>query len=110
MRGKPQDTDPHAPHFFSPFDDLGNARTINNAVDCGWSAIEGKKMKSKIHEGLHPQFCSCGMFGHNGQQMSEQERRVYVAVAEGKSIDQLGREIGVDVNQWDSIHSRLFGK
>ena len=38
--GKPQDSDPYAPHYFPPFDDSGNKRTIDNAVDCGWSAID----------------------------------------------------------------------
>lgn len=28
------------PHYYPPYDDLGNKRTINNAVDAGWSAIE----------------------------------------------------------------------
>jgi glycosyltransferase involved in cell wall biosynthesis len=35
---KAQSDDPHAPHFYPPYDDLGNKRTINNAVDAGWSA------------------------------------------------------------------------
>lgn len=35
-----QETDPHASHYFPPYDDLGNRRTIKNAVDAGWSAIE----------------------------------------------------------------------
>lgn len=26
--------------YYPPYDDLGNKRTITNAVDCGWSAIE----------------------------------------------------------------------
>ncbi len=29
--------DPKKPGYFPPFDDLGNRRTIKNAVDCGWS-------------------------------------------------------------------------
>lgn len=39
-KGQAQDTDPHAPHYFAPYDDQGNKRTINNAVDAGWSAID----------------------------------------------------------------------
>lgn len=30
---------PNESGYFPPYDDLGNKRTIKNAVDCGWSAI-----------------------------------------------------------------------
>jgi len=29
-----------APHYYPPYDDQGNKRTVKNAVDCGWSSIE----------------------------------------------------------------------
>lgn len=35
-----QSDDPKEPDYFPPFDDLGNKRTIMNAADAGWSAIE----------------------------------------------------------------------
>ena len=28
------------PNYYPPYDDQGNKRTIKNAADCGWSAIE----------------------------------------------------------------------
>jgi spore maturation protein CgeD len=36
-----------APHYYPPYDDQGNKRTIKNAVDCGWSAIEDPVLENK---------------------------------------------------------------